>query len=108
MIPFESIIIPRVDSLLDADIELEDGRGNGSPHAVEGSSLLLAEDNEQVVEDVDRIGERVEYEKPMVSDIEFRTPSLVYDARKVGHLPKQNVKRILKSTAVLFPRGKIP
>ncbi len=55
---------------------------------MEGSSLLLAEDNEQVVEDVDRIGERVEYEKPMVSDREFRTPSLVHDARKVGHLPK--------------------
>ncbi len=34
------------------------------------------------------------------------TPSLVYDARKVGHLSQYNVKRILKSTEVLFPEGK--
>ena len=35
------------------------------------------------------------------------TPSLVHNARKVGHSPQQNVKRILKSTEVPFCGGKI-
>ncbi len=34
--------------------------------------------------------------------------SIVHDVQKVGHLPQSNVEITLKSTEVLFPRGKIP